>query len=84
MTCDPLSEPQNGDITYSRSAYATGQYPLQTEASLTCDYGFSQSGPSSITCQIPGQWTFLNPDGIQSNEINSLLKPVLKTFYFAS
>ena len=67
VTCPPLSL-ANGEITYDMSPL-NENYPVGTAASFSCDYGYSQLGTSTSTCQDSGIWNHQTPMCIQSKEI---------------
>ena len=47
----------NGKITYDKLPDLCCNYHIDTEASILCNDGYSQFGPSSSTCEIDGSWT---------------------------
>ena len=54
VTCPALTL-ANGQISYDASP-VNGRYPVGATASLTCDYGYFQSGASRRTCLSSGIW----------------------------
>ena len=48
-TCEALSL-VNGQIDYTQSPLTTGEYPVDTVASFTCDFRYYLSGAGSTTC----------------------------------
>ena len=65
VTCVVLSL-QNGQISYNDSQATNGEYPVDTVASFSCNYGHSRSGSNSRTCQIQGDWDQETPTCNQS------------------
>ena len=63
---------ENGQIIYNNSQATNGGYSVSTVASFSCNIGFSQSGPSSSTCQTSGNWNQQTPTCIESNKNNIL------------
>ena len=54
VRCAPLSL-VSGEVSNTESA-ENGQYPVDTVASFSCDSGYYQHGPNSVTCQTSGNW----------------------------
>ncbi|PIO53059.1 sushi domain protein, partial [Teladorsagia circumcincta] len=52
MTIAPVP---SGTISYN-NARPFGPWPLGSSASLTCNAGFTPSGPTTSTCSGNGQW----------------------------
>ena len=52
--CDVLSL-SNGQVCYNHGPN-NGQYPVDTVASITCDYGYNLDGSHSRFCQPSGTW----------------------------
>ena len=52
VTCESLSL-SNGNINYDNDE-VDGGYPVDTEASFSCNSGYQRSGSSSATCQTSG------------------------------
>ena len=36
--------------------HVNGQYPVNTEATASCNSGYTQSGSRARTCQADGEW----------------------------
>ena len=47
---------ENGQVRYNQLA-VNGQYPVDTVASITCDYGYNLEGANSRVCQSSGTWS---------------------------
>ena len=65
-TCQTLSIP-NGQVNYNPSS-VSGQYPVGTEASLTCNQGYFRGVQRVTTCQASGNWKEPLPVCYDSNE----------------
>ena len=52
--CGSLSL-SHGEVNYNRSP-VNGKYQAHTEASFSCNYGYTRSGSASRTCQTSGNW----------------------------
>ena len=55
-TCSRLSSPSNGAVTFSSSSLSSG-----TNATYTCDSGYSLIGSSFRTCRSYGYWSGSRP-----------------------
>ena len=67
VVCEALNLP-HGLISYSKSP-VEGGYPINTEVSFSCNYGYHLSGPSSRDCEHSGSWNFekaVLTDGLQT------------------
>ena len=67
-TCSVLESPSNGGISYNKEKVG-GRYPVNTEASFSCNSGYNRNGHSSRTCQSDGNWDQQTPSCNQGNEI---------------
>ena len=47
---------RNGVASYNKSPVTKDFYPNNTEASLTCHFGYKLDGSSSTTCQTNDRW----------------------------
>ena len=59
VTCPDLSL-ANGQITYDPLS-SSNQYPVDSVASFTCDYGYRLLGSDSTTCHSSGTWSEPTP-----------------------
>ena len=50
INCGSPSEPDNGAVTFTSTTF-------QSQATFTCDSGYSLEGSSSRTCQSDGTWS---------------------------
>ena len=64
--CLALSLP-NGQVNYNSSA-VSGQYPVYTVASLTCNQGYYRGVTEVTTCQTSRDWEQPLPMCYDSNE----------------
>ena len=62
VTCDAVTV-ANGFVSYNHQAvrydgfgWKYGKYRVDTKASIWCDAGFRNTGDSTMTCQITGEW----------------------------
>ena len=55
-TCGALYV-RDGLIHYSESSLTTGQYPVGTVATWTCNYGFHTYFSYDSTCETSGTWS---------------------------
>ena len=56
VLCEALNLP-HGLTRYSKSP-VEGGYPIDTEVSFSCKYGYHLSGPRSTICEHSGSWNF--------------------------
>ena len=61
-----------GDVEYNTSP-SNGTYPVDTEASVSCNQYFRREGPSPVICNISGDWSPVIPICNASNKINTFL-----------
>ncbi len=50
ITCETLSAPENGMVSYSTNNNTMGTFSFGTEAYFSCDVGFSLVGDKTRTC----------------------------------
>ncbi len=50
ITCETLSAPENGTVSYSTDNNNIGAFSFGTEAYFSCDVGFSLVGNETRTC----------------------------------
>ena len=72
ISCPFLSF-ENGEIQYSTSSLNEG-YPLNTVVTFSCDQHYNREGPSSVICQISGNWSQETPTCNASNENNTFME----------
>ena len=68
VTCPPLSL-DNGQVAYNTPTL-NGGYPVDTEASISCNQYHQREGPNSVICQNSGNWSPQMPTCNASKENN--------------
>ena len=71
VRCPAISNPLNGTVTYNENKLKGG-YPLDSEASFECDYGFAKLRTWSATCQYPDNWPYGTSEGYWSGATNPI------------
>ena len=78
VLCPPISV-VNGQVKYKKSSVnyylfkAKGSLPLDTVATMWCNYAFYRSGPSTSICQTSGKWNQQPPTCHHCNKNNVLI-----------
>ena len=67
MSCEALSDPENGNISeylkpqwvgdMAQEPFPNGEYPIDTRANHTCGPCYQLNGSETRTCQITGEWS---------------------------
>ena len=78
-TCAPLNSPLNGQFIYNASQ-VSGKYPLDTEATVSCNYGYARTGQGIRTCQSDGNWTGYSATCHFSNGFQQLNNQIFYSF----
>ena len=75
---------ENGEVSYNTSP-VNGSFPANTTASFSCNSHYRRDGPSSVTCQISGNWTEETPTCNASNGNDKFVSSMLtQTYYFVT
>ena len=70
VSCEPLQNLENGDVTYNETRLPNGEYPVDTLATFMCDRAYENNGADSSTCQTTGDWDEQTPTCNQGDEIH--------------
>lgn len=62
-TCAAVMDPESGSVVYDTTADGSGNYPIGTVATYTCNIGNGLNGMASRTCVGDGSSTVGDFDG---------------------
>ena len=72
----------NGNIGYSMTA-VNGRYPVDTEATFTCNDGYTRNGCDKTSCETSGSWGHSTPTCDTSNFlIYPISYPIILSIFF--
>ena len=61
INCGGLTDPEDGQVTFTPGVVITIDTGLDAVAAYTCDQGYDLVGDEIRTCQANGQWTLTEP-----------------------